>query len=459
MQKIKIIIRFIGFILLFIALLFNPFLIKYLTSTYTHITFNLLFYILLIAGEICLIFLGTLMIIKHKKILKYAYSVILTIITIIICIFLTSLILKIITPLELEEELSSEFHHMYKPNQSGFSYPSAKDEFEKIEVNINELGMRDYHIPLEKKEKRILILGDSFIEAEEIPYEKTVGQLLQSKLGRENYLVMQQGYSSWSPLLYLNFLIKTYDITQQDHVIIVLCINDFYDANIYQLSDSGYTKEAIFDSRWYPLYFNISKSNKLRSKVQQSNLIKNFFILFKKNKCDSMISQGDIDYLFGLKDYDKSDTTKRLHNIILVENSIRLGRPYQEWDIETTKNVELSLDYIKKIKTFLEEKNASLTLLLTPLGWNIAPDETILGKKSVHYCLDDNGIIADNGIRERIRDFSFEQNITYIELKDTMKKFKSKYPTTKLFLQSDGHWSEMGHKLVSEILFNEIKND
>jgi len=459
MRKNEIIIKLIGFILIVLAFLFNPLSIKKFILTNFNFSFNNIFYVLLIIGELFLIFAGIYLIKKPRKIIKIIPSIFLSLITILIFIIITNFILNIIRPNDIMGINSVEFHHMYKANDSGYRNPSSIDEFERIKIETNELGMRGNSIPTDKKEIRILILGDSFIEAQAIQYEKTVGQILQSKLGNKEYLVMQQGYSSWSPLLELNFLIKTFDKLKPDHVFLVLFINDFSDADVYSRSDSGYTKEAIFDAQGYPIKFNIGKNEKPISIISNSNLMKSLIVLFnKKRSCKEIITQQDVDYLLNLKsNYTVSHATTRLNNLTILENSIRLGRPYQEWDEETMKTVSLSFKYINKMNEFLKEKNTSLTIMLTPIGWNIAPDENILGKKSSYYCLNEDVIIPDKGIRDKIKIFSLKQNINYIELIDPIKNFKKNNPDIKLFLRSDGHWNENAHNLISDVLYNEIE--
>ena len=51
-------------------------------------------------------------------------------------------------------------------------------------VKINSFGFHDEEYPLEKPNnaKRILILGDSYIEALQVPIEKTFAKLLQTNL-------------------------------------------------------------------------------------------------------------------------------------------------------------------------------------------------------------------------------------------------------------------------------------
>ncbi len=457
MQKKEIMIKFSGFILIILALFFNPFLFRYISISYVGWEFRTLFYALIIFGEFFLIFSGFIMIKNPNKIKKLLPSILLLLITIILCIFIMGVVLSLIKPKIINRKYSSDFHHMYQPNSSGYRYPDANDEFDKILITTNELGMRGPSIPLEKKEKRVLVLGDSFIHADEIPYKKTVGQVLQSKFNKKDYLIMQQGYSSWSPIVELNFLIKTYDKLKPDKVFLFLTTNDFYD-NHFSASDIMYSKHTIFDEKGFPLKFNMSSgSENIKLKISQNNLVRSIINLIKKPfECKKNITQQNINYLINLNNYTKESALKVLGSdtYLSLENMIRLSRPYEKWDKENERIVNLALKNVNKINKFLKKRNASLTLLLIPMGWNVYPDETIIGKKSRFYCFDEDLILPDTGITSKLKDFAFENKIDYIPLRDLMISFREENPNKKLYLQSDGHLNEEGHNLLGEILYH-----
>lgn len=66
-----------------------------------------------------------------------------------------------------------------RPNAQGWQAKEGENF-----IRINSLGMRDRERTLlpPAGETRIALLGDSLIAAEEVPFEKTVGQVLESKL-------------------------------------------------------------------------------------------------------------------------------------------------------------------------------------------------------------------------------------------------------------------------------------
>lgn len=83
-----------------------------------------------------------------------------------------------------------------------------------VEVQTNRAGFRDFEREYQKPagKKRVALLGDSFIEAVQVPLEKTAGQLLERKLNAaagpkaaspQNWEVLNFGISSFGVGQYL----------------------------------------------------------------------------------------------------------------------------------------------------------------------------------------------------------------------------------------------------------------
>ncbi len=89
-----------------------------------------------------------------------------------------------------------------------------------VPVQINSLGLRDVERPLAKPPGvfRILLVGDSYIEALQVPLEQSLGRQLESRLnaeaGGERYQVISagvSGYGTASELLFYQTVGRRYD--------------------------------------------------------------------------------------------------------------------------------------------------------------------------------------------------------------------------------------------------------
>ena len=366
---------------------------------------------------------------------------------------------------------SREFHHEYKPSQVLIRYPERYDEFGNIENIINSQGVRGPEIPIKKgKKKGILLLGDSFIQADEIEWEKTVGKQLEKKLSGSDYSVVQYGMASWSPLLYLNWLNKRGLEFELDTVILFLCVNDFF-GEYYDTADPSYTKKAVFDSDGFPRYFNIAKPTTEALKPIRSvknSLMKTMWItkfleidlhqIYVNTFKSSSLKDKDIRLLLNI---DKDSLKAKLNEYIPpwykcsrhIEDTIRLTRPIEKWDAETEKNVALSLSYLYRTKCLLEKEGVSLAITLVPLGWNINKKENLLGRKA--YCFSDC-VIPMGGIYNKIKTFCRKNDLRLINLHAPFIEYISNHPEDRLFLINDVHFSNTGHKLTADIIYKSL---
>ena len=94
--------------------------------------------------------------------------------------------------------------NMYFTNDPGPDFPEMK----YVKSWTDNFGARKPFSSWEKKEnfetQRIFIIGDSFIQAEEIPYEKTIYGIINSYHSPQAPLAYGHGYGSWNPIQFRN---------------------------------------------------------------------------------------------------------------------------------------------------------------------------------------------------------------------------------------------------------------
>ena len=103
------------------------------------------------------------------------------------------------------------FFKDYNPNCTYTFKNSKLDGGKEIRISINADRMRGPRI-MDKPsgKKRIMLIGDSFIQANQVEFEHTIASVLNSK-APDSLEFIQHGYPSWSPLLEFNWLIKKRD--------------------------------------------------------------------------------------------------------------------------------------------------------------------------------------------------------------------------------------------------------
>ena len=394
---------------------------------------------------------GLALIFKRKN-TEACFNVLLLFFALCLCLLGLELFLrfseKSLTPLNEKGQTvylsTPEFHHNYRPSQVFVTNPSVPEEFEPAESTVNSLAIRGPEIPeKEPGEYRVLLIGDSFVQADEIAFEKTMGELLNKSLGYKKIRVIQHGIGSWSPLLELNWLLKEGFILKPDLVIDFLCINDFYGS--YAMADASYTKQAEFDSFGLPVRFNVSSGSSWW-KPRLLDLPRRFFqknASFNQEEIDSWLSADSSSIRSSLDILIPNDI--KFSN--LIKDIVLLSRPAGSWDEETSKTVSLSLGYLEKMNQAAKENNSSLALTFVPLGWNVSLNENIEGRKAYGFS---SVLLPLGGIDEKIKQFSLENKIDYINIYDRFKGLSS--GSEKLFLANDGHFSAKGQEVVSEII-------
>lgn len=138
------------------------------------------------------------------------------------------------------------YHHTWVKN--GFvetEYPMYHDK--KIKLYSNSLGFRDRYSreislsPEDDIEKRIVFIGDSFVEGSMMNYEDTFVGLIESGFN-ESIEVLNAGVGANSPIIYwrkLKYLIEEIGL-KFDEVVVELDISDVGDEiHLYQLSETG----------------------------------------------------------------------------------------------------------------------------------------------------------------------------------------------------------------------------
>ncbi len=353
---------------------------------------------------------------------------------------------------------SKDFHHDYRPSQIFYRWSGPNDEFGTVYNEINPLGFRGLIPEPNSVKQNILLLGDSFLEADEIHQDSTVGAFLQRKYPQITFI--QKGMSSWSPLLEWNWYNKLGRELKPKKVFLFLCINDFYDGSQYEFCDEAYeanikisnnsltfdVDESENDNKIMPWYYNSKVVCLLKLFSKYSNSSNS---IFKNSK---QFSEDEINQLLNMPSIEFDNNINMIidkKNPVRIEliNFLRLSKPYVLWDSVTAKRVSRSFFWIDKLKENVENTGGRLYIGFLPLGWNISLSECVKGRAYYGF---NNVILPMGGIQEQIILYCSNNNITFLPIEQQFKKAAS--INQLLFLKSDGHLNAKGHQFLSEII-------
>lgn len=357
-------------------------------------------------------------------------------------------------------ELSEEYRYDYKAGQTFYKSLPEPSDYLSIENKINSMGIRGPEI-LHKTELefRVLLLGDSFIAAAEMPFELTVGQVLENLISDPNVRVIQKGVPGWSPLLELNWLIKKGLKLQPDAVVLFLVLNDFY-PKADGLSDEAYTREAVFDDNGLPLSFHVEAADPKLWQASRLLLLLNRAWAKGTPSCrdgGKQLNQERLEHLLSVEVDSIEADLKALvpRNCVtgnLNKHLIRLSRPSRLWGEDTRKTVSITLGYLTKMNEILSEMNVPFFIALVPFAWNVSLIDDMAGRK---YYGVGNTILPMGGIEEVMQRFSEENRIPYVNLHRALTAYEADHGGP-LYIRDDGHWNSTGHSVVAKTVHESL---
>jgi hypothetical protein len=293
----------------------------------------------------------------------------------------------------------------------------------KINIATNSYGARDQERTLKANNKRVVVLGDSFVEGFGVDTDKRLTEIAEEKTQIDflNFGTSGDFSSTQEYLLYREFAAKF------DHnavAIFFLPNNDFkdnnpkyFDANRYR----PYLKEN--DTGDFEIYYTV----KFEERVMPKNM--STWRSIRRTLYNNIYLVNLLRQIGDLIESSKIKSNIRGSFLELTESS------YDEFSEDDLK--KLLWGYDKIIKT-ANSKPVSIFVIPRELDLQLAQNNSQQQK-----------LISElNNFAKKY------ENVSVIDLTPFfIKKIKeSKYDLQDIFLPCDGHWSELGHSIAAEAL-------
>lgn len=309
------------------------------------------------------------------------------------------------------------------------------------QFTINSAGWRDSEHVIEKPQGvyRILVLGDSFVEAFQVPLEKTFFKVLETELNAESGLrieVIAIGIGGSGPTQQYFALLNEGLKYKPD-----LVLHTFYTQNDVIAS----SKKLSYSP--YRGYFSLNNDGLVYEAAQttreeEEKRTKPIFIFFRERSL--------------------------LWNFISDQLSIRRQNTLRRSFVSST------LGYPPDFQVYLNEYPSEWND-----AWNITQAIILMMKRAASDAGSDYLLVSlanieqvDTGYWQQIRvdyhalpdtidlmrpehiitDFTHQQGIRYLSLAPTFYQFALAHPDTGLYYRKDTHWNEIGNKLAGEML-------
>lgn len=317
------------------------------------------------------------------------------------------------------------YHHDFYPNMEAITRWGKREYM----VFTNSLGFRDSHIrdvPLKSDKKRILFMGDSYVEGLGVSWDESVAGLLDNMF-EESHMkteILNAAAVSYSPLLYYlktKYLIERTGL-RFDELYVFIDISDIQDEIFYK----DFVPEE--PSEW----------NSFRSGLKKS-LTSHSYLWYSVKK----LSQKD-------KGIDNAFYVEEMANINVwfenVDGYLEKSNPEEGrfiWTLNETifnkwgkAGLKAAGENIKKLDALCAGNNISLSLVVYPAPHQIMAGD--LNSKQVEYW----------------EAFCLKYDIPFINFfPDFIGREDPEKTYGEYFIQGDTHWNSKGNRLIADRLF------
>ena len=327
------------------------------------------------------------------------------------------------------------YHHKILPNIDKKEKWGGKIE---KKLYTNSIGFRDKEIRQVEKvntnKKRILLVGDSFIEGVGLNYENTISGLLDEYLN-DKYEVLNSGVGSYSPSIYYKktkyYIDEGYKF---DQALIFLDMSDIFDELFIKFNSNGdiltfeETKKRSIHKKLFYSLGRILRDN--------STIFRFFYMLSDRTE----IIKNYIKLKFKTSEELNKNFFKTSRDEVMFYRMTHIDRGFWTYDAdkfnEVTKGLEQSEKYLLKLFDLLNANNIKSTLVIYP--W---PTQIFYG---------------DNYNEKHWKDFAKANNIDFLSTYDVFKSDDKRKFIFDNFIYGDIHWNVKGTKIIFDELVKKI---
>jgi len=342
-------------------------------------------------------------------------------------------------------------HHVYCPEMLLRRYMAKSDGGATVDTYINKSRLAvasasQMSSTTAAVDYDVINLGDSFMEAEELPFADRISQQMRD-LGRN---ALGVGYTSWAPYTMLAWL-RQNPLKPGEHVNLFVMTNDFMphypwaNINYHKLLHRTEDGKESFDLPAKPpidhsLTGVLSRRSFIVSRLDQ---------IMRARRVDSgrpaeaPFQETSFAYMRpGCDDLDEQLERKDLP--VLLKDILPFARAESCWDEDTRAAVASGIEDIGRIEELVSSQEARLTVLLVPGGWAF-PDETLGGKSLVDWWgMGREATLTQAGLAAHLA--GQLKGIDYVDLEPVIRALKQSSDGDAWYFDYDGHWTALAHR-------------
>lgn len=376
-------------------------------------------------------------------------------------------------------DYARRFFDITMPRAAFVSQPKLLDEFPPVLIETNSIGIRGPEIPTRPVD--ILAIGDSFVEARQVAWERSVGPQLQQALRARavNATVASFGMRGWSTLLEWNWFLKVGRRLHPKNVLLFYFWND-----LWPVGDEVSTFHAVLTPEGRPDHFEIDVepgwlwyrpfrvlrlAGEVYTRLGWSNVKRAFAsqwsslhgrtsgaldeaaarVVAKQLVREPVLSPNEIERLL-TRDPATLGADLRAISGEAFWPSLR---PLAIWTPEQRRAADKAETELERFAEDVKVAGGHLTILYVPNPYQVGTKECTIGRYFDR--LDADVLFAPtSGIQEWLRGVSERRHIELLDPTDNMRaqSLGSSEQAARLYLRSDCHWTEEGHRFIAGFL-------
>lgn len=298
---------------------------------------------------------------------------------------------------------------------------SPRGEFSQT-IHFNSLALRgpepDRSIP-----RQILFLGDSMIEALQVPEEETVCDLLTKRLGRD-VAVINAGMGGYCPVLESLRLPELFDAYNPRVVLVGLFPNDLEE-------EYGYRRMAVTDINGEP--------QAVCPPVLRSETGRFMVSLFRVSTIWRVLQRGF-----------SNATAARPHEGKPDAQSMDVINPFRrDWAVAERTSWRGISNSLARIRDLCVARGSRLIVVVIPAGQQLGPGVWKEGKLEIGYRPDEWE--ESTAFQEEAAARAHRLGLEVIDL---LPSFRNAANAADLYYPFDGHWTPLGHQAAAECILS-----
>lgn len=374
--------------------------------------------------------------------------------------------------------LDEVLHHAYCPGITNVTRLPAEDGGITIESHIDRsqvrvASRRDISQSTDISRFDVINVGDSFIQADEIPFGKTIGSIAARGTGKA---VLDFGYSSWAPFVYFNWMARQ-KLRRGVRVNVFVMVNDM--TPNYPNSSLNYRRQAKPDGKGLYHFDAPPRDNSIEGILSRYSYFYNKVLLIRHRiliakyftqynllnglRANQSMDQNpgnELPWLDGEFSVPSDDCT--------VLDRYRMQQPFQYlpgyltvdylsfvfspdcWSAEQRAEVHATAEDLNRIIEFVERVHGSVRVYIIPAGFSFY-GENLIGKSE--HRLRPNTTITSLPVSIYLAKLV---RAPVVPLEPVIKEQKARYPGL-FYFPRDGHWTPHAHYYLGQWLAEQIQ--